>query len=238
MTGARPGLERPWSARCLRRPGGAASSLMSRTTAFRFSGLGWMTCFRLNASSCCVRLAAWPPAWRSAARHSLLLRQPVSGCKHFGVTVDDGQQVVEIVRDAAGQAADALHPLCLLQLARASSDPLGSPPASPGGSAAGYATPARRSARAATCSRGGPDHEAFAPPGLDERGALLHAPSGEVGPPADQSLSEPSTNMSEIASRRMSAAAAASKVAPIPSWPRDFGTPIARSRSRGSWRRS
>ena len=71
---------------------------------------------RLKASNCCVR-----PAARSPARLDLgdlnpprivvakVLREPI------GVAENRGQQVVEVVCDAAGQLADGLHLLCLPQ---------------------------------------------------------------------------------------------------------------------------
>ena len=76
-----------------------------------------MTWRLLNASSWRVS-----PAARSAAFtiSSASLRRSSPGSRfvneHLGVAMDGHQQVVEVVRDAAGEPADRLHLLRLPQL--------------------------------------------------------------------------------------------------------------------------
>ncbi len=91
-------------------------SLMLPTILFMSSRLGWMSWRRLNASN-----------WRVSAGGALgglgdLLRGTRRRFIKFGraeercVAVDDGENVVEVVRDAAGELADGLHFLRLAEL--------------------------------------------------------------------------------------------------------------------------
>ena len=103
--------------RCPRRSAGRASTRGRATTTLRSTTRGCITCLRLNASSWWVR-----PAARSARLPDLLGVRP-SGIgrverlqQDVGVAADDGEQVVEVVRDAAGQPADGVDLLGLAQL--------------------------------------------------------------------------------------------------------------------------
>ena len=90
---------------------------MSATTAFRSSSVGSMICLRLNASN-----------WRvsPAARLARLLNLCNVGLarivgieirqQQFAVPENHGQQIVEVVRHAAGQPSDGFHLLRLLIL--------------------------------------------------------------------------------------------------------------------------
>ena len=91
---------------------------MSPTTAFRSTTLGSSTCLRLKASSWRVRAAArsaacWM-AWALSAQRMLFAARLLQ--QHLGVAADDGEQVVEVVGDAAGEPADGLHLLRLAEL--------------------------------------------------------------------------------------------------------------------------
>ena len=78
---------------------------------------GWSTCMRLKARSWRVSEAA-----RSAARSmsstlraaGVALRKNIE--QKLGVAFDDHQKIVEVVRDAAGKAADGFHFLRLAEL--------------------------------------------------------------------------------------------------------------------------
>ena len=86
------------------------------TVWFRSTSFGSSTCLRLNASSCCVSAAArWPAFWISSrsARSGSSARRSLE--QQLGVAENRRQQVVEVVRDAAGQPADALDLLRLRQ---------------------------------------------------------------------------------------------------------------------------
>ena len=89
---------------------------MSETTAFRSSTRGCSTWRRLNASSWPVRFAARADAflissaWRFSRGSSMPLAQELA------VAGDRGQEVVEVVGDPAGEAADRLHLLRLAEL--------------------------------------------------------------------------------------------------------------------------
>ena len=89
----------------------------SATTSFRSSSTGSSTCLRLNARSWRTTSAA-----RSAARRTWselaagVLRQVLRAEQHVGVPADHGEQVVEVVRDAAGELADRLEPRGLREL--------------------------------------------------------------------------------------------------------------------------
>ena len=87
------------------------------TTALRSTISGLRICRRLTASSRPVSAAARSPAcriWVEVAPGRIVLGQPAE--HQIGHAVDDRQQVVEVVRDAAGEPADDLHLLRLLQL--------------------------------------------------------------------------------------------------------------------------
>ena len=91
--------------------------LTSVTTPFRSTTRGCSTCFRLNASSwrtsVAARCAARLISRRSSRRGSSRLDLPH---QQLGVADDGGEEVVEVVRDAAGELADRLHLLRLTQL--------------------------------------------------------------------------------------------------------------------------
>ena len=89
---------------------------MSATTALRSSTRGCSTCRRLNASSWRVSAAARADAFliSSAWRRSRASSMPLD--QELAVAEDHGQQVVEVVGDAAGEAADRLHLLRLAEL--------------------------------------------------------------------------------------------------------------------------
>ena len=90
-------------------------------TSIGLGSSGWR---RENASSRCVSAAA-RCAPRIASAIALSARGSAGGrgvpLQRLEVADDDGQQVVEVVRDAAGQLADRLHLLRLGELLRASS---------------------------------------------------------------------------------------------------------------------
>ena len=115
-TDARLRVEHRRPARRPRRSGGAASCPCRETTAFRSSTRGCSTWRRLNASS-------WPVSAAARGRGLLdLLGVPpqplvlLAGDQELGVAADRGQEVVEVVRDAAGEPADRLHLLRLAEL--------------------------------------------------------------------------------------------------------------------------
>ena len=89
----------------------------STTISFRSRISGFSTCLRLNASSCRVSSAARSVALRISSR-SERSDEPVLGVleRERRVAADRGQHVVEVVRDAAGEAADRLQLLALPQL--------------------------------------------------------------------------------------------------------------------------
>ena len=71
---------------------------------------GWSTCLRLKASSCRVSRLARCAARLISSRSSRAEVGGVERGRHqLGVAGDDGQQVVEVVRDAAGEPPDGLH---------------------------------------------------------------------------------------------------------------------------------
>ena len=100
------------------RRGFAAADSVSSTSPFRLTTRGSSGCFREKASR--LRTSSAP---RSAARSAMsaVSRARASATGPFGQQVqiadDDGQKVVEVVGDAAGQLADAFHLLGLRQLA-------------------------------------------------------------------------------------------------------------------------
>ena len=119
------------------------------------------------------------------------------------------------MRDAAGQPADALHPLGLLQLVR-ELGPFRFGPHRPVALVTDAPRkPDRKQQKQHRAGRGR-DHDAHAPPGLDERGTLLHAPSGEIGPSANQLAQRAVVEHVRDRRAQESAASADAKVAPIP----------------------
>src|SRR5207253_9801078 len=83
---------------------------MFSTTALRSRTLGWRTCLRLKARSWRVSWVARMAVFRKeldVATHRVLgtepLEQEVAPAEH------DGHEVVEVVRDAAGEAPHRLH---------------------------------------------------------------------------------------------------------------------------------
>ena len=98
----------------MRRP---SIARMSATTAFRSSSVGSMICLRLKASSWRVSPAALAPAfWISAMSALARIGRIEVGQQQLAVAENHGQQVVEVVRHAAGQPADGFHLLRLLIL--------------------------------------------------------------------------------------------------------------------------
>ena len=85
--------------------------------SFRFTRRGCMTCLRLKASSWRVSAAA---RLRGALDLLDVRAARIAGVEaveeQVRVAEDRGQHVVEVVRDAAGEAADRLHLLRLAQL--------------------------------------------------------------------------------------------------------------------------
>ena len=99
------------------RSGGAPCATRSPTISLRSSATGCSTCLRLNASNWRVSEAARSAACRissTSAGHRRILLHAVR--HQLGVAANRGQQVVEVVGDAAGQPADRLHLLRLAQL--------------------------------------------------------------------------------------------------------------------------
>ena len=90
---------------------------MSATTTFRSSSVGSMISLRLKASSWRVSPVALAPAllisamsiWRGSSGIEIVQHQ-------VAVPENHGQQIVEVVRDAAGQPPDGFHLLRLLVL--------------------------------------------------------------------------------------------------------------------------
>ena len=111
-------VERRSSARCPRRSGAAASAPCPAITAFRSSTRGSRTCRRLKASSWRVSAAARSPACRISSTCSRAAGRLSGSCasEQLAVAGDRRQQVVEVVRDAAGEPADRLHLLRLPEL--------------------------------------------------------------------------------------------------------------------------
>jgi hypothetical protein len=86
------------------------------TTRFRSSGRGLTICLRPKASSWRVRPAARSEACLIWARGGQRLRVQRRQGQQRGMAEDDREDVVEIMRHAAGQLADGLHFLRLAQL--------------------------------------------------------------------------------------------------------------------------
>ena len=91
---------------------------VSLTMVFMSSGLGWMTCFRLNASNWLVRPAACSPAFLISCAYGY---NGVSRTQRFKyqltVAVDESQQVIEVMCHTSGQPAHAFELLGLSKLA-------------------------------------------------------------------------------------------------------------------------
>ena len=85
------------------------SRLMS--TDFTSSG-----CWREKASRRCTSVAARSAAWRQLASQARTRSCAIEAAQRKIEVADDrGQQIVEVVRDAAGEAADRFHLLRLAQ---------------------------------------------------------------------------------------------------------------------------
>ena len=90
---------------------------MPTTLSFRSRTFGSSICWRLNASSCLVRSAArWPAVLISSMSRAKRFVRPEAAADHLGVAQDHREDVVEVVRDAAGETADGLHLLRVAQL--------------------------------------------------------------------------------------------------------------------------
>ena len=114
-TSARATARRP--ARCRRRAGGRASAASCAIASSRSKVVGSSTRLRLKARSCAVRPAARRPAARISSRSSRTGLVRFEDRQHrLAEAVDDHQHVVEVVRDAAGEAAERLHLLRLAHL--------------------------------------------------------------------------------------------------------------------------
>ena len=91
--------------------------MFSVATSFRLTIRGASICLRLKARSCRVsdeaRSAALAISWAGTAQVRLGAE---TFQQKFRVARDHHQQIVEVVRDAAGQAADGFHLLRLPQL--------------------------------------------------------------------------------------------------------------------------
>ena len=91
--------------------------VMLLTTSFMSSRRGCMNWRRLKASNCRVRAAARSAAWLICwAERAEAPERAAAGQQQRGMAVDDGEDVVEIVGDAAGELADGFHFLGLAQL--------------------------------------------------------------------------------------------------------------------------
>ena len=108
-------LERVRRARGPRRSAVESIGVIPSTTSLSSRTRGWSTWRRLKASSWRVRIAARSAAaaiWSSSGSE-LAVASVEQGLR---VAADHGEQVVEVVGDAAGEAADRLEPLRLAQL--------------------------------------------------------------------------------------------------------------------------
>ena len=107
-------------ARCPRRSGAAACCRMSRDDVVEVERpAAAATCWRLNASSCRVSAARALGRVRissTSLAHADRRVGRAASSSELAVAEDDRQQVVEVVRDAAGELADRLHLLRLAQL--------------------------------------------------------------------------------------------------------------------------
>ena len=89
---------------------------MLLTTSFRSKFFGWIICRRLKVNNCRVRFAARSAASPICRAESKASSGRARERQQRRVPLDDGQDVVEIVRHAAGQLADRFHLLRLPQL--------------------------------------------------------------------------------------------------------------------------
>ena len=78
--------------------------------------MGASICLRLKASSWRVSAGARSAAWRSPGRAAQVRVGADAFEQEFGVSRDDREQVVEVMRDAAGEASDGFHLLRLAEL--------------------------------------------------------------------------------------------------------------------------
>ena len=86
-------------------------------SSLRLITRGSTICLRANASRRCVRFEARSAALRISPELRLeRVRRPEPGVDEIGVAEDDRQHVVDVVGDAAGEAADALELLHLREL--------------------------------------------------------------------------------------------------------------------------
>ena len=117
FTGASSGrrLSTTFTSSPMRRP---SIARMSATTTFRSSSVGSMISLRLNASSWRVSPAARSPAFLNLrdVRLARIVRIEIRQ-QQLAVAQNHGQQIVEVVRHAAGQPSDRLHLLGLLDTA-------------------------------------------------------------------------------------------------------------------------
>ena len=96
---------------------GAISLRSSFNSALRLTTCGCSTCFRLNASSCLVRCVARSADFITSESSSRFGSPGAEAIEdQIAVAVDHREQVVEVVRDAAGQPADRFHLLRLTEL--------------------------------------------------------------------------------------------------------------------------
>src|SRR6516162_5908135 len=90
---------------------------MPATTPLRSSTRGWSICWRLKARSCWVSDAARSAVFLTSStsrRWRVVGGQPQQ--QELRPARDDGQEIVEVVRDAAGELADRFHLLDLSEL--------------------------------------------------------------------------------------------------------------------------
>ena len=115
--GPAPGRRR--HARCPRRSAARSILVMPATTSLRSTPCGWSTCLRLKASSCRVSAGGALAAGCRISSSVLADAASLPGAARAAssaVPDDRGQEVVEVVRDPARQAADRLHLLGLNEL--------------------------------------------------------------------------------------------------------------------------
>ncbi len=87
---------------------------MSATTLFKGSSLGLSTCLRLKASNWRVSELAWASDfWMCSDRLVVGIPRRQAAVEQIAVAQDGLHEIVEIVRDAAGQTPDRLHLLRL-----------------------------------------------------------------------------------------------------------------------------
>ena len=90
---------------------------ISSRMVFRSSSVGAMISWRLKARSWLVSLAARVPAfWISVMSNSVRVVGADAREQQLAETENHRQQIVEVVRHAAGQASDGFHLLGLLKL--------------------------------------------------------------------------------------------------------------------------